>query len=109
MDIVLSKDAESLLYNYDWPGNIRELKNTIEFSVNMMDGNEIKVSHLPTRIQYTLKNDEIKIDMLSNKIQELEKQEINKAIKLFGNDIDGKRNAAKALGISLATLYNKLK
>jgi transcriptional regulator with PAS, ATPase and Fis domain len=109
MDIVLSKDAESLLYNYDWPGNIRELKNTIEFAVNMMDGNEIKVSHLPTRIQYTLKNDDIKIDRLSNKIQQVEKQEINKALKLFGNDIDGKRNAAKALGISLATLYNKLK
>ncbi|MDF2616606.1 MAG: sigma54 specific transcriptional regulator, Fis family [Sedimentibacter sp.] len=109
MDIVLSKDAESLLYNYDWPGNIRELKNSMEFAINMMDGNEIKVSHLPTRIQYTLKNDEIKVDRLSNKIQELEKLEINKALKFYGNDIDGKRNAAKALGISLATLYNKLK
>lgn len=109
MDIILSKDAESLLYNYDWPGNIRELKNSIEFAVNMMDGNEIKVSHLPTRIQYTQKNVDVKIDRLNNKINEVEKQEINKALKLFGNDIDGKRNAAKALGISLATLYNKLK
>lgn len=109
MDIILSKDTELLLYNYDWPGNIRELKNTIEFAVNMMDGNEIKVNHLPTRIQYSQKDVEVKIDRLSSKIQEVEKQEINKALKLFGNDIDGKRNAAKALGISLATLYNKLK
>lgn len=109
MDIILSKDAQSLLYNYDWPGNIRELKNTIEFAVNMMDGNEIKVNHLPTRIQYSQKDFEIKIDKLSNKIQEFERQEINKALKLFGNDIEGKKNAANALGISLATLYNKLK
>lgn len=109
MDIILSKDAESILYNYDWPGNIRELKNTIEFAVNMMDGNEIKINHLPTRIQYSQRDFEIKIDKLSYKIQEVEKQEINKALKLFGNDIEGKKNAANALGISLATLYNKLK
>jgi len=109
MDIILSKDAESILYNYDWPGNIRELKNTIEFAVNMLDGNEIKINHLPTRIQYSQKDFEIKIDKLSYKIQEVEKQEIKKALKLFGNDIEGKKNAANALGISLATLYNKLK
>lgn len=109
MDIILNKDAESILYNYDWPGNIRELKNTIEFAVNMMEGNEIKINHLPTRIQYSQKDFEIKIDKLSYKIQEVEKQEINKALKLFGNDIEGKKNAANALGISLATLYNKLK
>lgn len=109
MDIILSKGAESILYNYDWPGNIRELKNTIEFAVNMMDGNEIKINHLPTRIQHSQKDFEIKLDKLSYKIQELEKQEINKALILFGNDIEGKKNAANALGISLATLYNKLK
>ncbi len=62
MDIILSKNTELLLYNYDWPGNIRELKNTIEFAVNMMDGNEIKVNHLPTRIQYSQKDVEVKID-----------------------------------------------
>jgi len=108
-DIVLEKEAELTLINYDWPGNIRELKNAIEFAVNMMDGNEIKSYNLPTRMQKVLNNSEIKLKKLSEIVEEAEKKEIRNALKLFGNDINGKKKAAKALGISLATLYNKLK
>lgn len=108
-DIILEKEAELTLINYDWPGNIRELKNAIEFAVNMMDGNEIKSYNLPTRMQKVLNNSEIKLRKLSEIVEEAEKKEIKNALKLFGNDINGKKKAAKALGISLATLYNKLK
>jgi transcriptional regulator with PAS, ATPase and Fis domain len=108
-DIILEKEAEITLINYDWPGNIRELKNAIEFAVNMMDGNEIKSCNLPTRMQAISNNSEIKLRKLSDIVEEAEKNEIKKALKLFGNDINGKKKAAKALGISLATLYNKLK
>ena len=107
-DIILSKEAESLLYNYDWPGNIRELRNSIEFGINMMEDNEIKYNHLPVRLQSSVKkvND---IQKLSDKIKEVEKQEIIRALNLLGDDMEGKKKAAEALGISLATLYNKLK
>lgn len=106
-DIILSKDAELALYNYDWPGNIRELRNSLEFAINMMDGNEIKYEHLPVRIQAERK--EYANYKLAEKIQEVEKQEILKRIDLYGDNIEGKRKAASSLGISLATLYNKLK
>jgi len=107
MDIILSKEAESALYNYDWPGNVRELRNSLEFAINMMEGNIIEYNHLPVRIQANKK--EYISYKLSDKIREIEKQEILKRINLFGSDIEGKRKAASSLGISLATLYNKLK
>lgn len=106
-DIILSKEAESALYNYDWPGNIRELINSLEFAINMMEGNEIKYAHLPVRIQ--AKKNEYITYKLADKIQEVEKLEVLKRIDLYGDTIEGKRKAAKSLGISLATLYNKLK
>lgn len=108
-DIILNKEAEIILYNYDWPGNIREIKNTLEFAVNMMEENEIKSVHLPVRIQNSTMNTEIILTKLGERVHEFEKNEINRAIKLFGNDIDGKKKTAKTLGISLATLYNKMK
>lgn len=107
-DIVLSKEAESVLYNYDWPGNIRELRNSIEFGINMMEDNEIKYNHLPVRLQSSVKKLNV-IQKLSDKIREVEKQEIIRALEILGEDMDGKKKAAEALGISLATLYNKLK
>ena len=108
-NIILSKEAELMLHSYDWPGNIRELKNSLEFAINMMEDDEIKTMHLPMRIQYSMQKTEITVGKLSDKIHEVEKNEISKAIKLFGEDIEGKKKAAEKLGISLATLYNKMK
>jgi PAS domain S-box-containing protein len=108
-DIVINKEAQSALYSYDWPGNIRELKNTIEFAVNMMDGNEISLGLLPKRIQNLQDYEVTEVKRLSSIIQEAERNEIEKALRIFGRDIEGKRRAAKALGISLASLYNKMK
>lgn len=107
-DIILSKEAETLLYNYNWPGNIRELKNSIEFAINMIEDNEIKYNHLPVRLQHSMIKESIN-QKLSDKVKEFEKQEIIKILKVYGDDIDGKKKAASSLGISLASLYNKLK
>lgn len=108
-DIIIDKEVEQMLNSYDWPGNIRELKNSLEFAVNMMEDNEIKAVHLPVRIQYSIQKTEIRVGKLSDKVREIEKNEISKALKLFGDDIEGKKRAAEKLGISLATLYNKMK
>ncbi len=46
----LTKEAEELMRNYDWPGNIRELKNAIERVMILADGNRVAAKYLPIRI-----------------------------------------------------------
>ena len=46
----LTKEAEELLLNYDWPGNIRELKNAIERVMILAEGNRVASKYLPIRI-----------------------------------------------------------
>ncbi len=109
-ELKLTEDVMRLLYNYDWPGNIRELKNTIEFAFNMTDEDKIRPEHLPKIIQSEgVKKELMRLKTLDEIIKEVELAEIKKAIYLYGDTVEGKRKAAEVLGISLATLYNKLK
>ncbi len=109
-NITISEDAKAALCSYDWPGNVRELRNAIEFSVNNMEDSTIEARHLPYRIQSrSALEDVTAVRKLTDAVREAEQREIYKALKAFGDDLEGKRKAAKALGISLASLYNKIK
>lgn len=98
-----------LFKSYKWPGNVRELENVIEYGVNMATGSTIMVKDLPRR----LKENDAALETLREEvitpIRELEMAEIEKALKIFGSSNDGIERAAKALGISRATIYRKLK
>lgn len=43
----LSRNARTLLQNYTYPGNVRELRNIIEYAVNFCDGAHVRMRHLP--------------------------------------------------------------
>lgn len=105
-DIFLSQEAIQLLKEYEWCGNIRELKNIIEFTFNMREEKVILKEHLPIKVEENILDSEI-IE-LNEYINKVEKEYINKAIAKYGDSVEGKKKAAKALGISLATFYNKL-
>lgn len=110
----LDREAKSILEEYNWPGNIRELENAIEFMINMSDRDDIlDKSTIPENIKnYKIGNtNDINIEINKNEIislKEIEKKYIIKAIELCGNDTRGKKLAAKKLGIGIATLYRKL-
>ncbi|WP_459482372.1 sigma-54 interaction domain-containing protein [Clostridium saccharoperbutylacetonicum] len=107
--VKLSEEAFNVLYNYKWEGNVRELKNIIEFGVMMTDEAVIRVEHLPKKLQIEgIKGSVINVRLLKDAIREFEEKEINKVIDIYGNTLEGKKNAAEALGISLASLYNKM-
>lgn len=109
-DLSLNEEVLKLLESFKWSGNVRELKNAIEFAAMMTEDNEIKISDLPKKIQEEgFIHNLIPIKTLEDIIKETEKNEIEKAIKLYGDTVEGKKSAAKALGISLASLYNKIK
>lgn len=100
------------LKHYPWKGNIRELQNSVEFMINLVDeDNLITTSILPEYItEFYYCKEEPLDDILEGDLitlEELEKKYINYALKKYGHDTKGKSKAAKKLGIGLATLYRK--
>ena len=104
----VDKDVLKVMMEYKWPGNIRELQNIIEYSINMSSSSVITLDSIPQKIKCTSIN-EVRDDNSEIKtLEELEKQEILKALNRFKNLKKDKELVAKALGISRATLYRKL-
>ncbi|WP_437343275.1 sigma 54-interacting transcriptional regulator [Paraclostridium dentum] len=105
-------DLQALEYlcEYSWPGNIRELQNVIEYSVNRCEGKIITLDNLPNRIKRANSNEDQIIESNENikTLDELEKKEIIKALERYKDYKKDKDLAAKALGISRATLYRKI-
>ncbi|MCL5290465.1 MAG: sigma 54-interacting transcriptional regulator [Firmicutes bacterium] len=105
--IGLAKDAEELLFNYDWPGNVRELENVIERVMVTTDEEVLTKKHMLYYMSQFKSSTERDSEIMP--IDQMEEVLIKKALARFGNTVEGKRQAAQALNISLATLYNKLK
>lgn len=99
--------VQDLFFSYDWKGNIREMENMIEYAVNMCDIDEIDISHLPEKFRQKIAVDSSEIRIFN--LELLEKNEIEKALKQFPRNKEGIENMVKALGISRATLYRKIK
>lgn len=107
----IDSNTMNLLKNHYWKGNVRELENTIEFMVNMMEADGIINNRtLPVDFFEDMLSGN-KTDIESATIiplKELEKREIKKAAQVFGDSTEGKKLAANSLGISLATYYRRL-
>ena len=102
----ISPDVMSILTNYDFPGNVRELENIIERGLALANGDTIEVSHLPE----DLMDLNIRTFRKSNgKISSLEDQEVA-YIKWVLNEVGGNKGmAAEHLGIDRVSLWRKIK
>ena len=106
--IGIDSDVIELMEHYAWPGNIRELQNVIEYSVNMSSTPKITRNVIPNRVN-NIESEEIVVnDDNIRTLEELEKREILKALNKYKNYKKDKELVAKSLGISRATLYRKL-
>jgi len=104
----IDENAVEVLKGYNWAGNIRELQNIIEYSVNMSSSNRITVDMLPSKVNKKNSNSAIIDNEDIECLEDLEKREIIKALNKYKNYKKDKELSAKALGISRATLYRKL-
>ncbi|MDR1701377.1 MAG: sigma 54-interacting transcriptional regulator [Sporomusaceae bacterium] len=104
-NIYLEEEARLRLLLYHWPGNVRELRNVLEFTSYLTDDGVIHANMLPDNIKGSEKSE---ITTLHQRVKNYEKNEIMQLLKVNGNDIHGKRKTAAQLGISLASLYNKI-
>ncbi|WP_027364501.1 sigma-54-dependent transcriptional regulator [Desulfotruncus alcoholivorax] len=105
-----SDEAMKLLEAYDWPGNIRELKNVCERAVLMSSGPLLTVSDLPLSFRKNGRRvewlGEIQGDSLKEIVAEVEREVILKALE----ENNWNRSAtAQALKINRSSLYAKMK
>lgn len=103
---VMTTRAIDALNNYSWPGNIQELRSVIERTYILSEGKYIDEHDLPESIKNG-KSSEVREEeeFSAMTLHELEKRHIIKSLRhLNGN----KTKAAKSLGITVKTLYNKL-
>ncbi|HNR93429.1 MAG TPA: sigma-54 dependent transcriptional regulator [Kiritimatiellia bacterium] len=110
----IDSDAQLILENYTWPGNVRELENAIRHAVTFAKGGKITVADLPAKISATVPatpaaasspSAQYKGKSLKAFLRTKEKEYLSQVLETAGGD---KEAAAKALKISLATLYRKL-
>ena len=115
-ELEFASETLDYLKAYDWPGNIRELFNVIERTINFVEGRVIKPEHLPPIIseqakpveQVSLNNQDFQFGEtlnLKDNVARLEKESIQKALAMTGCN---KSKAARLLGIHRTNLYDKL-
>ncbi len=96
--------AKAAMIKYNWPGNIRELKNCVESSVVMCNGEEVKFDDLPSSVKAT---DEEKVISIPIGITMEEAEKIIIQENLAANN-NNKSKTADILGIGRKTLHRKI-
>jgi two-component system response regulator HydG len=96
-----SPEITDFLLKYQWPGNVRELENTVERAVILAQNSCIQLADLLQKNSPLVSS-----DMPGRSLREVERNHIISILNETGGNY-GK--AAKILGISRATIYNKAK
>ena len=102
-ELTFSTTSEEALKDYDWPGNVRALRHTVERAVILANGNEIEPADLqldtPTALHVAAEPEH------SLNLEDVEKQTISSALRKHGFNIS---RTAKELGLTRASLYRRM-
>lgn len=103
-----SLDSEALDYliSHDWPGNVRELENVLERALNIVEGHIITVDSIAPHLHKKEVHISEEQSQLKEAVEQLERTMILNALKASsGNNLE----AARKLGVSKSTFYEKIK
>ncbi|MEX1062035.1 MAG: sigma-54 dependent transcriptional regulator [Balneolaceae bacterium] len=112
-EVEFDEECMDMFMAYDWPGNIRELKNIVERSIVLCEGNIVKPDMIPSAIHrgekvynpYSAKLKNVIQIPIGTSLEEVERRVIEQTLHSVDNN---KTEAAKLLGFARKTLHNKL-
>ena len=112
----LTRSQAEVISAYDWPGNIRELKNVIERAVILSKGNTLRLdlsmpenhAAMPGSRDSHEPNDEEQV-LTDKQMRELEKRNTIAALDATNWKVSGKEGTAELLGVRPTTLYDRMK
>jgi transcriptional regulator with PAS, ATPase and Fis domain len=101
----IDDEVMNIFNQHQWPGNLRELENVVEAAIHLTSGEKIVISSLP---DYLVDDPKLLIGQKTLKeiLEDTEKRVLEKTLQKYSDD---KQLAAKALGISKSSMYEKLK
>jgi transcriptional regulator with PAS, ATPase and Fis domain len=100
----VDRDVMRVFMNHDWKGNVRQLEHVLEAAMILGDGDVITLDDLPSELRAV--SAAPALDTLKEAGRRFERQHILDMLDRTGDD---KRAGAQLLGISLASLYRKLR
>lgn len=101
----IDDEVMNIFHAHQWPGNLRELENVIEAAIHLTTGEKVEIGALP---DYLVDDPKLLIGQKTLKeiLEDTEKRVLMKTLHKYNDD---KQLAAKALGISKSSMYEKLK
>jgi DNA-binding NtrC family response regulator len=100
----ITDDAMEVLHRYNWPGNIRELRNVVERAVVLAGSEQIGLAELPEKIKS--QDGGRNVSTLKDRLDHYEEKIIKDALEAHEWN---KEETSEELGVDLATLYRKIK
>ncbi len=104
----ISREAMGVLIDHPWPGNIRQLVNTLEYAFVLCTESQIALNHLPvTLIQpKDSSNSQKNVANPRKRQQEIQKKQLLDALSASGGN---QTKAAEILGVSRVTIWKRMK
>lgn len=103
--VSIDESGMSWLEQQSWPGNVRQLAQTIERAVLMSNRNKLSIEDFQFDRGHPTTTEETELPVGSMTLDEMEKLMIEKAIKAYNRNLS---KVAQALGISRAALYRRI-
>jgi DNA-binding NtrC family response regulator len=105
--ISVSAEAKDVIHSFDWPGNIRQLENVLERASAFCEGGVICPNDLPDEVRGTrdIAAGAEQLQLAGLSLEQLEQLALTQTLAACGNN---RAEAARRLGISEKTIYNKL-